>query len=68
MEDTFVLNTEAWQHVNLPSFIQINTDWGLNLVTIEKKVSEIENKIRKKPPSKRTIQRLSQKQKNLLLH
>ncbi len=68
MEDTKILNTGAWQHVDFPSFIQINTDWEFKLGTIEKKVSEIENKIIKKPLSGRTIQDLSQKQKNLLLH
>ncbi len=68
VENTILLNTGAWQHVDCPSFIQINTDWEFNLVTIEKRISEIERKILKKPLSKTTIQKLRQKHEKLLIH
>ena len=41
IKDTYLFNTGAWQHVDYPSFIQVDNDWNIGLVNIEPRVREV---------------------------
>lgn len=64
IKDTFLFNTGAWQHVNYPSFIQIDNDWNISLVDIKTKIHEVEE-ILEKPPSQRLKQELLKRQQQI---
>jgi len=58
VDNTILLNTGAWQHVDYPSFIQINNDGKINLVDIKPR----KRKIKDKPLSNELRQNLIQEQ------
>lgn len=64
IKDTFLFNTGAWQHVDLPSFIQIDNDWNISLVDIKTTIHKVEE-ILEKPPSQRLIQELLKRQQQI---
>jgi len=64
IKNTFLFNTGAWQHVDYPSFIQIDNDWNINLVDIKTKISKVEE-ILEKPPSQRLEQELLKPQQQI---
>ncbi len=64
IKDTFLFNTGAWQHVDYPSFIQIDNDWNISLVDIKTKISKVEE-ILEKPPSQRLKQELFKPQQQI---
>lgn len=64
IKNTFLFNTGAWQHVDYPSFIQIDSDWNINLVDIKTKIRKVEV-ILEKPPSQRLEQELLKRQQQI---
>ncbi|KKL45262.1 hypothetical protein LCGC14_2357450 [marine sediment metagenome] len=59
IKDTYLFNTGAWQHVDYPSFIQVDNDWDISVVDIKPRVREV---IIEKPPSPMLIQEIAQQQ------
>jgi len=64
IKGTSLYNTGAWQHVDYPSFIQIDNDWNISLVDIKTTIRKVE-KILEKPPSQRLKQELLKRQQQI---
>jgi len=63
IKDTYLFNTGAWQHVNYPSFIQVDSDWNISLVDIKTTVRKAEDII-DKPLSQRLVQNITRQQQS----
>ena len=63
IKETFLFNTGAWQHVDYPSFIQVDNDWNISLVDVKTTVRKAETII-DKLPSQRLIQNITQRQQS----
>lgn len=64
IKDAFLFNTGAWQHVDYPSFIQIDNDWNIYLVDVKTTIRKVE-KILDKSPSQRLEQELLKRQQQI---